>query len=152
VPVLCGSFHGDLSKGNRPTDIPGVSSLLSVLRDTAEEKASQTLCVAGVDFSHIGPKFGHRESAGALLPDARACDQALIGAACRGDVVGFWAESKRVRNRTNVCGFSALASLLEIIGPARGVLLDYEFWSDEPARSAVSYAAIVFERRPASAS
>jgi hypothetical protein len=148
VPVLCGSFHRDLLRGRRPMDIPEVSGLLGVLRDMVSQGASRTLCIAGVDFSHIGPKFGHREAAGALLPDARTCDQALIEAACRGDVMGFWAESKKVRDRTNVCGFSALASLLEIIGPARGALLDYEFWQDEPARSAVSYAAILFKRQP----
>ena len=148
VPVLCGSFHRDLSRGRRPMDIPEVSGLLGVLRDMVSKGDSRTLCVAGVDFSHIGPKFGHREAAGALLPDARTCDQALIEAACGGDVMRFWAESKKVRDRTNVCGFSALAALLEIIGPARGVLLDYEFWQDEPARSAVSYAAILFKRQP----
>jgi AmmeMemoRadiSam system protein B len=146
VPILCGSFHRELGRVDRPSDIPGVGGFLAALREIVRGGGTGVLCVAGVDFSHVGPKFGHAEDAASLIAAAKKHDGALIDAACRGDLAGFWAESKRTGDRTNVCGFSALASLLEILPGARGIPLDYEVWREEPTRSAVSYAAIVFER------
>ena len=80
-----------------------------------------------------------------MLLEARAHDQSLLGAFCGADVRRFWAESRKVRDRYNVCGFPALASLLEILPGVRGRCLDYEFWKEEPTQSAVSYAAVILE-------
>ncbi len=146
VPILCGSFEGELKKASRPGDIPGVSGFLDVLRGLDGSGGRDVLFVAGVDFSHIGPKFGHREKAASLLLEAREHDRTLIEAARRRDVPGFWAEVARVGNRYNVCGFSSLTSLLEILPPADGVNLGYEFWEEDATDSAVSYAAIAFKR------
>jgi AmmeMemoRadiSam system protein B len=143
VPILCGSFVRDLARVNRPSEIPGVGGLLAALRTLRDEDPDGTLVVAGVDFSHIGPKFGHREAASSLLLEARTHDQALIAALTAGDVLAFWGESRKVVDRYNVCGFSTLAALLDAFPGMRGRLLDYEFWREEATQSAVSYAAIV---------
>jgi AmmeMemoRadiSam system protein B len=143
VPVLCGSLSRELGRVCRPAEIPGVGRILTELRSYWEEDPAGTLLVAGVDFSHIGPKFGHRERATSLLLEARSHDLALIKALTAGDVRAFWAESRRVQDRFNVCGFSAMAFLLEIFPEARGLLLDYEFWMEESTQSAVSFAAAV---------
>ena len=147
VPVLCGSFREGLTAANRPSDLPGAAGFLAGLRDMVGDWGESVLCVAGVDFSHIGPKFGHGRDALALRSDAAGHDERLISAACRGDVEELWQESRRVGDRYNVCGFSSLACLLEVIPPSDGELLGHEFWHEEPTRSAVSYAAIVFRRR-----
>jgi hypothetical protein len=60
-------------------------------------------------------------------------------------VKDFWEENRQVGDRYNVCGFSAIAILLEILGPSRGHLLKYDVWREEPTKSAVSFAAIAFE-------
>jgi len=143
VPILCGSVSQHLERVSRPAAIPGVAGFLSELRRLREEDPSGTLFVAGVDLSHIGPKFGHRERAAALLLDAKAHDLALLRAFAAGDAPGFWAESRRVGDRYNVCGMSALAFLLEILPGATGSLLAYDFWMEEPTQSAVSFAAAV---------
>jgi AmmeMemoRadiSam system protein B len=142
VPILCGSFVRDLPRVTRPSEIPGVGELLAALRALREEDPAGTLVVAGVDFSHIGPKFGHREAAASLLLEARTHDRALIAALTAGDVSAFWRESRKVADRYNVCGFSTLAALLDAFPKMRGRLLDYEFWREEATQSAVSYAAI----------
>ena len=149
VPVLCGSFAGLMSGASKPMDVAALAGFLGVLRGLASEGGLSVLCVAGIDFSHIGPKFGHRDEARALRAEASRHDAALIDAACRGDVEGLWRESKRVGDRFNVCGFSALACLLEILTPVEGIPLGHEFWYEEPTRSAVSFAAILF-KHPAS--
>ncbi len=143
VPVLCGSFVSELDRNSRPAEIPGVNGFLEALRTLWEEDPAGTLVVAGVDFSHIGMKFGHGERASSLLLEAKAHDRALIAALVEGDGATFWEESRKVGDRFNVCGFSTLAVLLDAFPGMKGRLLDYEFWREEATQSAVSYAAIV---------
>jgi MEMO1 family protein len=147
VPILCGSFARDLGRVSRPSEIPDVARFLEALRALREEDSADELFVAAVDFSHIGPKFGHRERASSLLLDARKHDQALIASLAAADNRAFWAENRRAGDRYNVCGFSTLASLLEILPEVEGRLLGYEFWKDEAAQSAVSYAAVILTRK-----
>jgi AmmeMemoRadiSam system protein B len=142
VPVLCGSLHKALAAFSRASEIPGVNSFLSELKNLVEEKGSDVLIVAGVDFSHIGPKFGHSFQASSVIAEARDHDTRLIDAICRGDALVFWDEAKKVDNRYNVCGFSSIACLLEILPESVGQCLGYDFWEEEETQSAVSYAAI----------
>ena len=150
IPFLCGSFHKVLEEVLRPSDIPGVDSFLKVLSDFIKDHASDTLLVAGVDFSHIGPKFGHSERASSMLLETKNHDKVLIDAICRGKIEDFWTETREVKDRYNVCGFSAIACLLEIIKETQGQLLGYDIWQEEPTQSAVSFAAIAFEKKDAS--
>jgi AmmeMemoRadiSam system protein B len=143
VPILCGTFNSELERVSRPSQIAGVSGFLKALKASWKDGQPHAFIVAGVDFSHIGPKFGHRERASSLIFEARKHDHSLIEALCRGDIEAFWAESRKVKDRYNVCGFPALATLLEIFPDARGQCLDYDFWKEEPTQSAVSFAAIV---------
>jgi AmmeMemoRadiSam system protein B len=143
IPILCGSFTADVERVFRPSQIKEVARFLRELRTCWDEDKSSSLFVAGVDFSHIGLKFGHPERATSLLLEAKQHDQALLEALSRGDVEALWAESKRVRDKYNVCGLGSLASLLEIFPESRGRVLDYEFWREEATRSAVSFAAAV---------
>jgi AmmeMemoRadiSam system protein B len=142
VPLLFGSFHDVLHTHARPSLIPGMGEFLNVLHALLDESPSETLCVAGVDLSHIGPKFGHAYPSSALIQDARAHDARLIEKICSGDVEGFWAESQNDGPSYNVCGFSALACLLEVLPDNEGFLLGYDFWEEESTQSAVSFAAI----------
>ncbi len=146
MPVLCGSFHKVLHQVSKPREIPGMSAFLSGLQLFLENNENSVLIVAGVDFSHIGPKFGHRGTASSLLLEAKENDRSLLDAICRSDVTTFWAEAQRVNNRYNVCGFSALALLLELLSGQTGYLLGYDFWMEEATRSAVSFAALAFFR------
>ena len=144
IPVLCGSVQKTLQDVSRPGEIPGVSDFIAGLRAFMGEKEDAALIVAGVDFSHIGPKFGHREAASSLLLEAKAHDRSLLDAICRGDAAAFWLEAQKVHNRYNVCGFSALALLLELLSGREGSLLGYDFWMEEATQSAVSFAAVAF--------
>ncbi len=75
--------------------------------------------------------------------EAKRHDKLLLDALCRGSVQAFWSESKRTDDAYNVCGFSCLACLLEILPGCQGYLLDYDFWEEEATQSAVSFAAVV---------
>jgi hypothetical protein len=142
LPILCGAFPGSLASHSHPVEIPDVKEFIHNLELFVGEDPAETLVVAGVDFSHIGPKFGHAQRASSLLSETKDYDKVLIDSICRGDVQQFWAEITQVDNRYNVCGFSALACLMELFPDARGVCLDYEIWKEEPTQSAVSFAGI----------
>ncbi len=142
LPVLCGSLQNDLATFSRASEIPGVNGFINELRQSVEKRGSDVLVVAGVDFSHIGPKFGHSYRASRLIAEAKEFDRRLIDAVCSGDASGFWAEAKKVANTYNVCGLSSIAFLLELFPGSIGRLLGYDFWEEEETQSAVSFAAI----------
>lgn len=146
IPILCGSFDKILDELSRPREIRGMEKFLEELRICAEEMNSEGLIVAGVDLSHIGPKFGHDQRATSLLFEAKTHDKLLLDALCKGDIEEFWSEAKKVKNRYNVCGLSTLASLMEIQSVGKGYLLDYDFWLQEATQSAVTFAAVIMEK------
>ena len=84
-----------------------------------------------------------RPHAAERVLDARRHDHTLLRALEQGDILGFWDEARRVQDRFNVCGFSALACLLELFPGYTGRILDYDFWQEEPTQSAVSFAAVL---------
>jgi AmmeMemoRadiSam system protein B len=144
VPILCGSVQSAVSEYGREAYLLRAGTFLETLRGLLEGRPGETLLVAGVDLSHIGPKFGHEMPAAHLEAQTKAHDRTLLEALCRQDADPFWGESIRVQDRYNVCGFSALASLLEVLPPCRGEVLGYEIWHEEPTQSAVSFAAVAF--------
>ncbi len=143
IPVLCGSLSDKLRNVSRPAEIPALRDFLVALRSLWDDDQERALVIAGVDFSHIGPKFGHRETAAGLLALAKSHDHRLIEAISHGDAQAFWAEARRVGDRYNVCGLSTLAILLELFPEVRGRLLDYQIWNEEATQSAVSFAALL---------
>ena len=145
APVLCGSLLYGLPEYSRQVFLDTAGGMLEILRAAVMEPGMKTLVVAGVDFSHVGPKFGHENSAKDMEEATRMHDRTLLGRLCALDADGFWQESARVRDKYNVCGFSALATMLEILPPCVGRELGYELWHEAPTASAVSYAAAVFE-------
>ncbi|MBN1676795.1 MAG: AmmeMemoRadiSam system protein B [Kiritimatiellae bacterium] len=146
VPILCGSFADYLDGTDAPSEVAHAKDVLSLLRKAVADKAQRVLVVAGVDLAHVGPKFGDEMQARALVAESGPHDQALLNALCRLDVKAFWAEARRVGDRYHVCGFSALACMTEILPKCRGRVLDYHVWHEEPTHSAVSFAAVLFEK------
>ncbi|MBW1714604.1 MAG: AmmeMemoRadiSam system protein B [Deltaproteobacteria bacterium] len=142
VPVLCGSLMGSLPAYKRKTYQSKAGDFLGILAEAAKDES--TILVAGVDFSHIGPKFGHDLPASHMIGESERHDRQLLDFLCTGNADGFWEESERLQDRYNVCGFSALACLLETIPPGQGTLLAYETYREEPTKSAVSFAAAIF--------
>ncbi len=142
VPILCGSPAGVLAAPTRQAFREYAGPFLDALAEIAA--APDTLIVAGVDFCHIGGKFGHAEPAEALEEAALNHDRALLAALAAGDVDAFWAESERVGDAYNVCGLSALATLAEILPPSSMTLLAHDIMRETPTLSAVSFAAAAF--------
>lgn len=146
VPILCGSLIVSLAEYSRNAYLEKAGLFLETLREIVMEP--DTLLVAGVDFSHIGQKFGHDQPAEYLEGRSTAHDKKLLEHLSMQDKERFWEESREVKDRFNVCGFSALACLLEVLPPCKGEILDYQVWHEEATKSAVSFAAAVFTSPP----
>jgi hypothetical protein len=144
VPILCGGLPADPGIFGRNIYLEKTGQFLEALKALVTEPGVQTLLVAGVDFSHIGKKFGHSSASASLESSASAHDRALLGRLVKADAEGFWKEILRVKDCYNVCGFPALACLLEILPPSTGSLLDYGVYREEATGSAVTFAAAAF--------
>lgn len=147
LPLLMGSFREDMGEAGRAGDIEGVSSFIEELAEYIEEDDQGTMVVAGVDFFHIGLKFGHDSPASSLLWEAKRHDETLLKAVERGDPRSFWKANMEVKDRFHVCGFSALACLLELFSGCPAELLAYDVWHEEETRSAVSFAAAAIKEK-----
>jgi len=144
IPILCGPLMPSLSGYSRSAYMETAGSFLQALSGILSDGDHETLVVAGVDFSHIGPKFGHNMPATHIQSQSEMHDQNLLKAFSTMQTDVFWEESVRVKDQFNVCGFSAMACLMEVLPPSRGQVLGYEVWHEQPTRSAVSFAAVGF--------
>jgi AmmeMemoRadiSam system protein B len=144
IPILCGFIQSCLPEYSREAYLEKTAPFLDLLRQILQDPEHETLLVAGIDFSHVGPKFGHEMPAEYLKGQSEAHDKKLLQHLSALDPDLFWQESRNVKDQFNVCGFSALACLLEILPPCKGQILDYKIWHEEPTRSSVSFAAVVF--------
>ncbi len=144
VPILCGNLQMTLAEYSRRAYREKAGVFLEALKEILAKNGDEPLLIAGVDFSHIGPKFGHEMPAQYLKGQSEVHDRALLKALSVLDADSFWEESGKVKDQYNVCGFAALACLLEVLPPCRGHFLGYEMWHEEATRSAVGFAAVVF--------
>ena len=144
IPILCGPVRPGIEEYSREAYLEKAGPFLDVLRGIVNDPDIETLVVAGVDLSHTGPKFGHDLPASHLQSQSERHDRRLLDCLVDLDADGYWKESNKVMDRFNVCGFSALACLLELLPPCKGELLDYKIWHEEATQSAVSFAAVAF--------
>jgi AmmeMemoRadiSam system protein B len=144
VPVLCGSLLAGLDQYSREAFLNQAGAFLDKLKELLQQDPQETLLVAGVDFSHIGPKFGHPQPALHLQGLAMDHDKSLMQHVKEQEADLFWRESIKTEDRFNVCGFSSLACLLEVLPPCSGRILDYQMQHEQPTQSAVGFAAMAF--------
>jgi AmmeMemoRadiSam system protein B len=146
LPVLCGQMEDLFGQVRSPLDAPGVASFVEAVSAWFSEPPEGKLVVAGVDLSHVGPKFGDPEPAASHESAFRAFDREILHVLEAGDAAALFLAGARNRNRYRICGFSSLWTLLAVVPGIRGTVVDYEVWHEEPTRSAVSFAAVTFNR------
>ncbi len=145
VPILVSSFHHMVQSKNPPIEVPHVASFIQALKETIAQSDQKVCLVAGVDFAHVGRKFGDQ---GELTPQfldwVEAEDRVLINALEQVDAAGFFQQIAKDNDRRRVCGFAPMYTFLETIGAAEGKLLKYDRSLDQRTQSSVSFASLVF--------
>jgi AmmeMemoRadiSam system protein B len=151
LPILCGAFLAGPQARRAPEESDQVARFIGALGELAERQGRRLSFVLGVDFAHIGRRYGDPFAARANegpLQAVAARDRARLDRVVAGDAGGFWdLVSERGNQHGNDdlrwCGSSPLYTFLRALPGARGRLLSYHHWNIDEA-SVVSFGALVF--------
>jgi AmmeMemoRadiSam system protein B len=141
IPILC-SLPPEMYLGGAISEHSEVEEFVEALRRTLEEANSEVCCIAAVDLSHIGRRFGQNISLSAeLLKEVEREDRAMIDTILQLDGEAFFRGIQQEQDRRNVCGVPAIYTLLRVVRAEAGRLLRYEQAVDQAGQSVVSFMA-----------
>jgi AmmeMemoRadiSam system protein B len=146
VPVLCGPLLA--RDQGLPEDEEAVGAFFSALRRLAEERGGGLVFVLGIDWAHVGRRYGDpfpAEAGEGPLLAVEARDRARLERICAGDAEGFW-RLLGDDDPLKWCGTSPLYTFLRAVPEARGQVLSYDQWNIDP-ESVVSFGALAFFRK-----
>ncbi len=143
VPILCGGFYHLLDEQKGPRDEASIEALLASVREAEARLGGKTLYVAGVDFSHVGPRFGDGKLTDELKEEVARLDAAALDAAVNGDAERWFQTIASVDDATRICGFAPTYCMLRTAEPGLGRALGY-VQSAERDTSIVSVAAVTW--------
>jgi hypothetical protein len=144
VPVLCGSIDElTANGGSPPRERDEVGRFIGALRAVVEEFGPRVCVIAGVDLSHVGPKFGMPDPIDDLRAGiVEAADRRMLEAVAAGRAEDFFDHFRPDNNARNVDAVSAVYTMLHALAPASGELLQYAQFREAPTQSMVSYASM----------
>jgi AmmeMemoRadiSam system protein B len=148
VPILCGSVETFLAEDKDPLESKQFKNFTKSLRDTLEDSGKKWCIIASVDFSHIGPEYGHSTMIDErLLPAIKRGDMRLLKAAEKMDTRAFYDEVARTQNARHVDAVMATLTTMEVLHGTvkKGRLLHYDQMMRKNTHSACTYAALAFE-------
>jgi len=144
VPILC-SLPPELYLGAAISEHSEVEEFIEALRTTLKQADEEICCIAAVDLSHIGRRFGQDVSLSPeLLKEVEREDRAMINTILSQDDEAFFRGIQQEQDRRNVCGVPALYTLLRVVQAEEGKLLRYEQAVDQATQSVVSFMAGAF--------
>jgi hypothetical protein len=144
VPILC-SLPPEMYLGAAIPEHSEVEEFLRALEATLDQADSEVCCIAAVDPSHIGRRFGQDiVLSPELLKRVEREDRAMIDTILSLDGEAFFRGIQEERDRRNVCGVPALYALLRVTRADAGKLLRYEQALDQDSQSVVSFMSGAF--------
>jgi AmmeMemoRadiSam system protein B len=145
VPILCTAFHRHGSGTAASSEIENeVDQFVTALSRTISEKGD-VCCIAGVDLSHIGRRFGQDVSLSPeLIAGAETEDREMLDHVLKADSEGFIEFIRKEKDRRNVCGVPAIYSLLKVLKPGSSALLSYGRAEEPDTDSLVTFAGAAF--------
>jgi len=146
VPILVGSFHEMVASGETPSGDARVGGFLEALQAELGAEKRRVIVLAGVDFAHVGKKFGDNFSADERIAQwVKSEDLALIENIKRGDPDGFFADVIKDRDARKICGLSPMYTQLELLRDHPARLLMHDVAMEPQTESAVSFASIAID-------
>jgi|YNPMSStandDraft_1061717.scaffolds.fasta_scaffold00883_13 hypothetical protein len=150
LPILVTDFER-FCKKNPPSKIEYIEKFFNSAKIILKELLNQNkkvLILAGVDFSHVGPRFGDDiEITPEIKKKIEEYDKKILNLALELKADEFFLNVAETENETNICGLSATYSALRFIKSinpnAKGKFLDYS-QADDPFAGFVSFASMVF--------
>jgi AmmeMemoRadiSam system protein B len=113
-----------------------------------EEEMNEPICyIISGDLAHIGPKHGDPYPVETpFLNHSQQQDQALLAAAAKVDVAGYFDLVAEERDCRRICGLPPTYTLLEAMRPRAGRLLHYDQYVHPHGDESVSFASMAFYR------
>jgi len=146
VPILVSSFHEMVATGETPSNDPRVRSFLEALDGVLANEQRSVLVLAGVDFAHVGKKFGDSFAVDETVAErVKREDMDLIQNIARGDAAGFYADIAKDRDARKICGLAPMYTQLELLRGRGGRLLKYGIAMEPQTESCVSFASIAID-------
>lgn len=146
VPILVSSFHEMVASGATPARDSRVTSFVAALRAELEAERRRVLILSGVDFAHVGRKFGDAFAADrAVAERVQHEDLGLIENIKRGDPEGFFADIVKDRDARRICGLAPMYTQLELLRGRSARLLKYGIAMEPQSESAVSFASLAID-------
>jgi AmmeMemoRadiSam system protein B len=146
VPILVSSFHEMVASGIEPAQDPRVASFVDALRGELEAERRRVLVLAGVDFAHVGRKFGDEFSADRVVAErVEREDLSLIENIKRGDPAGFFADILKDGDARRICGLAPMYTQLVLLRGRSARLLKYGIAMEPQSESAVSFASLAID-------
>ncbi len=146
VPILVSSFHELVASGVTPARDSRVGSFIAALRSELDAEQRRVLILAGVDFAHVGRKFGDEFRADrAVAERVQREDLGLIENIKRGDPEGFFADIVKDRDARRICGLAPMYTQLELLRGRSARLLKYGIAMEPQSESAVSFASLAID-------
>ncbi len=153
VPVLCGAFVAGPRARRPPEHSRHVARFIDTLGDIAAREGDRLCFVLGVDFAHVGRRYGDEVPARAhegAMTAVTARDHGRLDRVAAGDARGFWdLVAENGEDDLKWCGSSPVYAFLRAVPAARARLLSYEHWNIDDA-SVVSFGALSFHSRSSS--
>ncbi len=144
LPVLIGSFHDFIIKGDLPKNDKSINEFINGLKKVIHDSGREAIYIASVDFAHVGRRFDDNFDAETVLESLRNEDTELIEYLSKGNSDKFFSAVSKVQDKRKICGLSPIYSMLQLRGKLNGELLHYYQWNDKPTSSAVSFASIAY--------
>ncbi len=122
LPVLCGLLT-DREGQSPPERLARIEAFTDALRQIRQQRK---ICViAGADLAHLGPVFSTPPLTSREHQSLATQDAETLELLCRADAEGFRRNVDAGGNPRNVCGLSAIYTLLRVLEPLSGTLLGY---------------------------
>jgi len=146
VPILVSSFHAMVESGETPKTNARVRAFVDAMGDLLAAERRNVLVIAGVDFAHVGKKFGDPFAADETVAQRiQREDLELIENIKRGDPAGFFADIARDRDARKICGLAPMYTQLELLQGRTGRLLKYGIAMEPQTESCVSFASLAID-------
>jgi MEMO1 family protein len=167
LPVLCGAFLAGPRAGLPPEASDQVARFIGALGELCAREGRRLSFVLGVDFAHVGRRYGDPFAARAHegpLAAVALRDRDRLDRVAAGDAAGFWelvsqgedgdrngdgsqagrgSQAGEGHDDLKWCGSSPLYTFLRALPEARGRLLAYDQWNIDDT-SVVSFGALAF--------
>ncbi|MDY6862370.1 MAG: AmmeMemoRadiSam system protein B [Thermodesulfobacteriota bacterium] len=146
VPVLCGSFHNIIAKGEEPFSSLQIMEFIGAVKKAISSSSKKRIfIIAGADLAHIGQQFGDTFQVDRnILNWVEKEDMVMLNTIKSLDLKAFYNSVYHDGDKRKICGFPPIFTMLGVMDSGTGYLLKYEKWADPGGAAAVTFAGMAF--------